>query len=214
MTLKDLIDVTERFLSNSGIKTDESKWDALYVENLIHRYRGMAIVQVYAQTKNINPLWIQNCPLEYQEDLQESNCMVRFPMPAPMILSNTQTGLIYFGNKNGVCAFRSVKTRAELAMYNGHRFTNRGKYIRGLYIDGGLEVRNDVMLEFPYVDAIFNVPTEVPTFNRQYDNYPIDEASIPLMHQLMYKNEGQFLSLKPVDGNSDSADTANTPNTK
>ncbi len=214
MTLIELIDVTERFLSNNGVMTDESKWDALYIENLINRYRGMAIVQYYAQTKNINPLWTQRYDLVYEKDLQEDSCLVKFKVSAPLMISDTQTGMIYFGNNSGVCPFRTVKTRSELSMYNGHRYTNRGKIIRGLYTEGLLEVRNDVMLENAFVDWVFNIPTSLPTFNKKYDQYPISEDIIPIMHKLMYENEGRFLNLKPVDSAKDGVDTNATPNTK
>lgn len=214
MTLKNLVDVTQRFLSNSGIMTDESKWDPLYIENLIHRYRGMAIVQAYSQTKSISPSWIQRYDLVYSEPLQESNILVEFKMPPVMILSNTQTGLIYFGGTKGVCPFRFVRTRSELSMYAAHRATSKSKYIRALYIDDHLEVRNDTMLENAFVEGVFQNPTDLPTFNRQIDNYPLDEALIPLMHDLMYKTEGRFLSIKPADTIPDNADSVNMPNTK
>ncbi len=214
MTLVELVDVTERFLSNTGVATDESKWDALYLENLIHRYSRMAITQYYAQAKNINPIWAQRFDLVYDKDFQEGDCLVKFKVPSILILGNTQTGLIYFGNRTGICTFRFVKTRAELAMYGGHRFTNRSKIIRALYTEGVLEERNDTMLQNAFVDMVGLNPTDFPTFNRKSSQYPISEDLIPLMHQLMWKNEGQLLSLRPVDGNPNKVDDNNTRNTK
>lgn len=201
MTLAELIDVTERFLSNSGVRTDESKWDEPYIVNLINRYRGMAITQSFAANKNINPLWIQRYDLVYEEDAQEDACLVKFNMPSVMMLGNTQTGLIYFGNVNGICPFRFVKTRMELAMYNSHRYNNKTKTIRAIYVEGALEVRNDQMLQNAFIEGVFNIPSDLPTFNVNKDQYPISEDLIPLMHQLMYKNEGQFLSLKKPEIN-------------
>lgn len=212
MTLPEYIDSTERFLSNSGIMTDESKWDSLYITSLIDKYSRMAIKQDYSQNKRLNPLWLNKYDLEFKKDAQIDNCMVTFIIPPLMILSPLNSGF-YIGSATGACQYRIVKSRGDLANALAHKSTNKLHQMRVLITGNETEIYGNQMIEGGMVEGIFLTPSKLPTFNTQKDQYPFNDDLIPLMNQLMYKNEGQYLSLKPVDVKPDNADTYNTPNT-
>lgn len=211
MTTFELIDENERFLSNSGIMTDESKWDSLFILALTDKYSRMAIKQDYAQNRRLNPLWLNKYDLEFSKDAQTSDCVVTFSIPPLMILSDTNSGF-YIGSKVGACPYRIVKSRGDLANALAHKSTNKPHQLRVLITGTDTEIYGNPV-EGGMVEGIFLNPTRLPTFNLKTDQYPLNDDLIPLMQQLMYKYEGQFLSLKPVDVKPDNADTYNTPNT-
>ncbi len=196
MTPLELIDRTERFLSNSGIMTDESKWDSLYILSLIDTYSRLAIKNDYAQTKKNN---------------QPTNCAVFFSAPPFLILSNEDSG-IYIGSEFGACQYRVVKSRGDLANALAHKSTNKSHQMRVLITGTEIEIYGNQMLKEGMIEGVALFPSKLPTFNIKYDQYPINEDLIPAMNQLMYKNEGQYLSLKPVDTKPDGGDTYNTQN--
>jgi hypothetical protein len=121
MTLPEIKDSTERFLGGFGITTDESRWDGLYMESLIHKYSRMAIVMQFGKNKRVNPIWSQQYILPFSEGLQEDNCLVRFEIPSFIQLDNSRGGLIYVGTVEGNCPFRVANTRQDLINAQTHR---------------------------------------------------------------------------------------------
>lgn len=203
MTLPEIKDSTERFLGGFGIFTDESRWDGLYMESLIHKYSRMAIVMQFAKNKRVNPIWFQQLVLDYSEGLQESNCLVKFEIPQFIQLDNMRGGLAYVGTIEGNCPFRVVNSRMDLVNAN-HR--SAGKVTRVMYSDGNLEVYGNTMLEEIRVDAIFLNPTEVRTYNKLKDDYPLNNELVPDMQKLLFQYEGQFMLQGKVDSKTNGGD--------
>jgi hypothetical protein len=50
-------------------------------------------------------------------------------------------------------------------------------------------------------------PSEVATFNPDYDEYPIDDALIPQVMEMMYEMYFKKIDGRPIDTRSDSQDT-------
>lgn len=204
MTLPEIKDSTERFLGGFGIFTDESRWDGLYMESLIHKYSRMAIVMQFAKNKRVNPIWSQQLILDFSEGLQDDNCLVKFPMPQFIQLDNERGGIIYAGTIEGNCQVRVANTRQDLILAQTHR--NAKNTTRILYSDGYLEVYGNAMLEELRIDAIFLDPTQVTTYNKLKDDYPLNNELVPDMQKLLFQYEGQFMLQGKVDGKTNGGD--------
>jgi hypothetical protein len=62
------------------------------------------------------------------------------------------------------------------------------------------------MLEEIRVDAIFLNPTEVKTYNKLKDDYPINNELVPEMQKLLFQYEGQFMLQGKTDSKTNGGD--------
>lgn len=199
---------------SGGIITDEVKLDNPYIESLVHEYRAKALVDMWAnrRVKRINPLWLQQCVLEYSKDLQEDECFVKFVCPATIRLDNKTDGMLYVGTIEGNCPYDKVSTRAELSDILNHRITKNN--VVSLYSDGLIEIWNNPLCESVRIDGIFNVPTEVPTYNKWKDPYPISPDLLVTMKNMLFQIETSKTIVVHSDKISDSTDTRELIKTK
>lgn len=212
MTLPEIIDLFQR-LPSGGIFTDENRYDMGFVENTVHRTRAIAIVQSWKQTKRINSAWTQQFKPTFDSKLQDQDCRVIFPCPSPISIETKMDGFLYIGTVDGLCPFRKVVSRAELANYNVHRYTKlTPNMVKVLYSDGNLETYGNLDLEEIMVDGIFSDPTTIPTYNRDYDDYPVSLDLVEIMKNIVYSTEQQIILSQPVDSSPDSQDTSKITN--
>ena len=200
MTLLEITEEVIRTDSGGGIITDENKLDSDFIQSLVHEYRAKAIWDSWQRTRRINPVWTQQFIPEFEPDLQESKDFVKFTCPSVVSLDDKRDGFLYIGTIEGDFAFRKVISRADLANKNRHRFTK--KRPKALYSDGFLEIHGNIR-EIK-VDAIFSNPTDIPTYNIEFDNYPISDDILVLMKAILFQTQTSVIESKTADVISDS----------
>lgn len=186
MTLPQIADQIIKEVQG-GVRTIESKFSYEYIYSLIHTYRANVIRQQYSKAKRIHPLWTQQYLPEFSKDLQDDICMVKFQVPPSIIMNEQVNGYLYIGEVNGSCAYNQLNSRAELSTYNQHRVTKEA--VRIIYSDGILEVYGNTEIKQLRIDAVFANPTDVPTYNIELDQYPIDNESLNQAKELIVKTE-------------------------
>lgn len=203
-------EVYERFvrLASAGIQTDESRWDAPYIENLVDTCRATAIQAVYQKTKIIHPNWVQEIDLEYSDDLQEDPCFQRFECPMFLSLDGSVQGLMFAGSQHNNCTIPVVRTRPELGIYQNNRVT-ANKMI-GLYVYPYLDIhQKGVMIEMVRVGGVFQYPLQLPTYNKMIDEYPVTTDVLNLMEEL-WVNKLKVIMATPLDVIPDTKETPAT----
>lgn len=206
MTLPEVRESTIRTVS-AALKTDEDRYEPDFMEAIIHQYRASAIAIMWREDKRINANWTQQYIAVYSKDLQEDDCFVRFECPALIKLDRKTDGAIYVGSASGNVAYRKVTSRAELANNNLHRYTKtNSRTIKVLWSDGYWEAHGNNLIKELRTDGIFANPTDIPTYNVELDQYPIDEDTLSLMKKLIILSEVVPMAAKEPDRISDSTD--------
>lgn len=189
MILPKIVDIMQR-IGDSGVFTDSSRFDRDFYEDAVHKGRASVLLDAYSKIKRINPIWTQQFVAKYEPDLQDDNCLVRFKVPAVLTLNYALDGFLYVGSTQGNCQYRKMANRADLANSNGNRYTRiREDQVKFIYSDGFIECYGNTELRDLRVDGIFLNPTEVPTYNKQYDEYPLDEALILQLESILFNTE-------------------------
>jgi len=162
-----------------AIRTSETKFDIPYIYQVIHEARASILKATFTKERRIQSSWTQIYIPDFNADLQDNDCVVKFEVPAPVALDNKIDGFLYVGMIEKNCAFRKAVSRAELSNINRHR-TGR-KAIKYLYSEGIMEVYANPLIKEMMIDGIFANPTVLPTYNIRFSEYPIDDASLALL---------------------------------
>lgn len=172
-----------------GVSISDSKLSAGHIYQLIHEARAAAIKTLFEKERRIQSTWTQDYYGEYEKELQDdTECSVKFSIPAPLALNNKADGILYVGSVNGLCAYRKVVSRAELSNLNRHRITkvkdiSVGGNIKYLYTEGIIELYGDKNIKNIKTNLIAANPTLLPTYNIEESPYPIDNYSLGLVKQ-------------------------------
>lgn len=189
MILSDIVEMFQR-QANGGVFDTSTRWDIPFTEDTIHKARATVMFNYYQKFKKINPMWTQRFVATYSQDLQESKKFVKFACPPVVTLNDYIDGFMYVGNVNDNVSYRKVSSRAALANANEHRYTkltlNTPEFI---YSDGYLEVYGIATIRELMVDGVFLNPVNVPSYNKIFDQYPVDESLIPQMQDLVFNTE-------------------------
>jgi hypothetical protein len=165
--------------------TAGTKFKVNNLEDLCNQGRAVQIRSVYTKTGRVNPIWLQTYIPEYEAEIQDDVCSVKFQVPASVMLNNETDGFIYIGTPNKNCAYRKLPNRAQLALYKAHK--NSGNKTVCIWEDGILEVYGP-QGEIPKVvriDAVFENPFILPDYNLEYSDYPLDNDNLAQMQQLL-----------------------------
>lgn len=211
-----IIEIKEQVVAmdSGGIFTDESRFNDLYVNALIHQYRADAIMNLFHTTGRVHEKWTQTSFLVFDQNLQESNLFVRFACPAMLTVDEYRDGFQFIGQTDGLVRFGKTNTRATMANNQLHRFTKfRPNRPEAYWGNGFLDIYGNPMLRKVRVDGIHSNPEECNTYNPAVDQYPIDDEGLVLLKTFLYQKEGQQENSKVVDTRSDSQDTPTTINT-
>lgn len=195
-------------LPGGGVLTDDTRFDFPDIDAAIHFARAAVIPMFYAKTQRISSEWIQTFTATYDANIQDSNEFVRFAVPRSIPLDVMRDGYLFIGDSAGTTAYRRVNNRAELANYNLHRITKiNNNTPKVLYEEGYFEVYGLSMTKQLRIDGLIAVPTEIVTYNEDFDNYPISEDLIqPVRDYLWQKSLGIEIQKSP-DTISDSQET-------
>jgi hypothetical protein len=207
MTLQGYIDIFQR-IPSGGVFTDENRFDVRFVETAVHRFRALAIFNYWQKFRRVNPVWTQQHTPTFKKDLQEDNCKVIFECPPPISLGTLMDGFLYIGTVDGNCAYRKVVNRSQMANINVHRNMKPTlNQVDVLYSDGMLECYGNTDMQEIRVDGLFMDPTQVPTFNKFKDEYPVSLDIFEAMKVLAFETEQKIIIARPIDVKPDSQDS-------
>lgn len=183
MTLPEIIDSIISQVQST--RTVQSKFSTPYMIDVINSAKGTVQNLLYKKYQKINSAWTQQYRVEYVADTQETNKFVRFLLPTPAVtLGMVNSGIVYAGNPDGCQNYALVQSRGELANYLSHRVTKKMPII--LYSDTYLEVYNLPLIKEMLIDYVPADPTQLPTYNYEIDQYPLDEEGIALLKDSVY----------------------------
>ena len=208
MKLREIADEIIR-AKEGGISVDESKFDLPYIYSLIHEARAQAIFTQWQKVKRINSSWTQKFEATYAKDLQDNDCCVKFECPSVVSLDSKMDGFLYVGTIDWNCSYRKLESRAKMASFNKYRYTRVNTNVpKFIYSDGVIELWGNTFVKELMVDGIFADPTKVPTFNVEYDEYPLDPSLIEQVKLILLKQDLGMVQ-GPIDTKSDSQSTIN-----
>lgn len=211
-TLPRIADSIKR-MAQGGTSTEESKFTLPYLYQVIHEARSNVIKAVFTAERKIQSVWTQSYEPDFDPLIQDQNpCCVKFAIPAPIALDKKTQGFLYVGEIGGNCAYRIVRSRAELANGNQHRVTKTkditlGGIIRGLYSDGILELYGNLNLKKIRVDGVWLNPTLLPTYNLEQDFYPVSDLELAQIKQVIYQSVIGNEAKTPQDIKQDMVDS-------
>jgi len=206
MTLPEIRESVERTVS-AALKTDESRYDPDHLDDIIHQYRAEAIGIVWQRDRRVDSNWTQQFIAEFSKNLQDDDCFVRFACPPLISLDKKADGALFVGSIDGHISYRKIISRAELANNDTHRFIKSGvRTLKALYSDRFWEIHGDPLIQDLRIDGIFANPTDIPAFNVEVDQYPIDDKTLVLLKKLILLSEMAPMASSEPDRISDSTD--------
>lgn len=192
-TLPKLADSLKR-LAQGGTSTEESKFTLPYLYQVIHEAKATALRADFIKTRRIQAVWALPFYPDFDSLIQDDPCVVKIVLPsAPIELDSKTDGLLYVGERNGLCAFRKVNSQGELANINAH-FRGRqkdiaiGGVIRYVLIENVLTFYGDLNLQNILVNYIPQNPQLLPTYNLEQDFYPVDDANLLAVKTIAMQN--------------------------
>ncbi len=190
----------------AALETDENRYEADYIDGIADQYRALVIKEIWRVDKRINSIWTQQFFAEYSADLQDNENFVRFACPPTISIDKKRDGFFFVGSIDGIEAYRKVESRATLSNANNHRITKlNNRVIKALWSDGYWEIYGAPLIKDLRVDGIFSKPTDVPTFNPEFDDYPVDDNTLVVMKRMIREEMG-VMAATPLDTISDSSD--------
>lgn len=213
MTLPELY---ERIgsLPSGGYLTVDTRFDRGYIYSLIHTARAVIISERWKMNGMVPAVYYQPYKPEYVILSQtEDGCYSRFyNVPDIINLDGRATGLGYVGSTGTLCQFREVNNSAVLASMMNNRIIRKMRKPIVLVLGGGeIEVYSTDSIENLRMEAIFADPTKVPTYNVDYDQYPIDASDISKIELYMLQGSMNMITRTPMDRVNEQRDTTTQP---
>jgi hypothetical protein len=202
--MKTLEQIVESCISSvqGGVFTDEGNILSGKYEEKVHEARATVLREKFAQVSDIHPDWIQRFYPEYDEFMQDNKCVTVFNCPAFVDFS-TRDGLVYVGSSDFPQSFNRAYNMGDLATMMRHQIYNRNRIV-ALYEGGKLYLYSEQKIENPVVVGVFARPTDVKSFSKFSDNYPVDPQSCMAIEDNLVQR--LFNEIRtPSDGVSDSS---------
>ncbi len=176
----------------AGVISDENRLDSIYILNLVDAARGQVLRTVYQKDKRINNIAYQKFYGTYDINLQEGDGIVRFACPTFIGMDAWTDGCRYVGSNDCSNAYARIKNRSELSTIQNHKIMKSlaNVNISALYDAsmGQIQIYFNPEVEELLVEGLFSKPTSIPTFNYDFDEYPINEDLIPMLEDQILKN--------------------------
>lgn len=206
--IKTQIQIAQSIIStvSGGIFVDERNLSQEKILDKIDEVREVWVAQKFKETHYVHPDWVQKFWPEYDEDIQDASYCVKFKCPSIARLSDRADGLRYIGAEDCADDFRRVKSRGQLSTMRHHPAMKVGNKVVALYESGVIELISKRSKPFvPIVIGIFSKPSEIPTFNINTDQYPLDGAGIEFVENYIVTKVSRVEISTPADGVSNSA---------
>lgn len=177
---------------SGGIFNDEVKFDLDLIESIIHQARADILRE--SGWKRIPDIYYQVHTPTYQSAWQDSTmCYVDFTVPDVIAVGQWSDGARYCGSPDGLAAFTRYGSGVQQAILNQHRVTKLSNQpvdvpLWNIYMNTSagrntLRIYNAPDIEEVIVQGIFAVPTEVSSYRREFDAYPIGEGAISTLKE-------------------------------
>lgn len=201
-------------LPSGGYLTVDTRLDKGFMYSLIHSARAFIVAERWKQYGKIPPVYYQPFTPQYNELSQDGTmCYTTFyNIPDIIALDGRATGLGYVGSDGCQCLFREVSSRAAWASMKEHRSFKRNTKPYVLFAGSGMcEVWFKDSIENITFNAIFSDPTQVDTYNVDFDPYPMDVSDIPKMETYLLQGSMGLVYKTPIDRVNDQRDTTVQP---
>lgn len=189
------------------------------VEEWVHQYRSMLLKRDLDKDNKINPDYIQelsNLELEMVERSEEntigSDCYVTRTvesLPKTIDFSN-KSGLIFIGTYTGKQFQLVPYNRAYWQQFKKYTANEKLAFLR----NGYLYLTNNELLKYINVRGVFERPLEIMSFTTDSTsmnyidyrtNYPIPADKVPILKELILKQELGIQVKALTDSKNDSA---------
>lgn len=213
MTTAEIIDIF-RALPSGGLVTYDSRLRDGELLSLVNTCKNAAQRIVYSQTKFAAPQWFVPFYPEHEE-MWGTGCYQKFRMVDYVILDGIVGGLGYIGASKSNNTFIPITSRVQFTDYMKHPILKPRKNENYVLIENGfLEIYGQPVTNFT-MGIIPSNPLDIPTFNYNSDNYPIDIGLLEVMKKIAMNPDINIISKTPFDKVQDGMDgTAINSNTR
>lgn len=205
-TLKQIVESAISTVSG-GLFVDDRNIYSEQIEQKVHEARAMWCSQQYKVNRQIHESWIQRFYLKIDEDAQDNHCVTKFKMPVVIWFDDKSDGLRYFGSKDYADNFTRIWNRSMLATMKKHPVMNTGRRNYVLLQGENSECYTVTNIGNLIVEGVFADPTEVPTFNKSKDVYPVDNAGVDFIEKYLVSTVLKTIISTPADYRADGVDT-------
>lgn len=202
-------------LPTGGYVTVESRLDPGYLKYLINSARAFIVCERWKQYGKVPPIYYQPFFPVFDKQAQSSDgCFTTFyNVPDIIALDGRASGLGYIGSQGELNQFREISSKAALSSMMNNRVV-QAKTKPLVLIEGGgiIKIYANDTVRLPEMNAIFFDPEQVPTYNIDYDTYPMDISDIPKMENYLMQGSFQLLYKTPINRVNDGRDVTVPPN--
>jgi hypothetical protein len=187
MKQDEIIQTAVIFLMQKGINTDELLVRRLEILDKFNSIRAKTLSDFTIRNVQVSSRNYQTAYFDKQAYNDGSEGYSYFPK-YPTIMGRTA----YVGSVNGQCRFREYQTISEYSS----SLVSRVPKVIGYFPEENLMKVDDVSVEALRTNAVYSNPSDLPTFNAEFDEYPIDDALIPQICEGMY--QVYFAKINPI----------------
>jgi hypothetical protein len=171
---------------SGGIRTTETVFSPEATVDSLWECRGTQIEAVYKKSARINPTWTQQYIPDFSAELQDEKNILKFEIPPVLQLDEFALGFMFIGSIDCLNQYRLFRSRAEYAAFRKHRVQRDSKTPVVIYSDGILEVHNFMGDKIDLrIDGVFQRPTDLPTYNYDLSEIPLDAENIAIVRQMI-----------------------------
>ena len=182
----DIKEVRSRIMAlpSAGVANlKDSRFTPAYLDNLANQARGAAIRERVRRNNPVHQSWYMTWEPEYSTTFQKTGldddalCYVRFKMIPYISINSRLDGINFIGGANNNVLYRQVNDRATFAMNQKDRLLkakSRMGIVHVLIEDGVCEAWSKINIDSLRIRLIPSDPFDIPTWNPDVDDYPID----------------------------------------
>jgi hypothetical protein len=215
LIIRDLVRIIR-----GSVETQSETISDRQVEYWIHQYRALLLKQDIDKNKVPNPDYIQEIkglhlsPVDVTEIPSKpiNKYVLKTDLQLPKTIDcNFKSGFTYIGTSNGREIQFVPQGRSFWQKYKFYTQSDPIVYLKNRY----LYVENGDILEYLDIRGIFEIPTEVsqfinptigtPSYDVTTDKYPIPTNMLPVLKQMILKQELQIMTNQVSDISNDSA---------
>ena len=209
MTQREIVSLVLSRIAG-GIETDERTSAYKKIVAIINVSRGAILPEVSKKSFRSVSSWQQVYEPVFDPDLQETPEFTVFYFPDLIRLDSIFDGNFFIGSRLCSDQFRALKSRGEYYGMKKHRTqaNSLSRYFYYLIQNQRIEIYHPTSTrpEKFRAESIFFDPTQVPSFNVDVDDYPMDQDSIPMMLDFIKKTYTMDVLATTADTISDSRD--------
>lgn len=188
MKQDEIIQTSVIYLLQKGINTDELLIRRKEILDKFNTIRAkvlsdFTIRKVNVSSRNYQTTYVDK--LTYSDDGTNN---YGYFSKYPTIMGE----LSWVGSVDGKSRFREYRTLSEY----GSVIKSLVPPISGFYPEGDIVKTDNTEVQTLRYNALFSSPNDIATFNAEYDEYPIDDALIPQICEMMY--QVYFAKISPI----------------